>query len=150
MEINHPQISPADVRRSASEGLLVITAAPAAAQAFIGKALIMAGAINVAGVYDCEIETHDWSLLQAVVKPSAVTGAFAPSLDRMYFGGQAVRSTAAGANFAAGVAQTLDLTDLKGSQRARLRFTVPGGGSVTFAVGADPTNPGAIAQFNGQ
>jgi len=150
MEINHPQISPADARRSASEGLLVIMAAPATAQALIGKALVSAGAINVAGVYDCEIETHDWSLVQAVMMPSAVTGAFAPSLDRMYFGGRAVRNSAAGANFAAGVAQTVEITDLKGSQRARIRFTVPGGGSITFAVGADPTTPTAHAQFNGQ
>lgn len=149
-QLNHLQSSAADSRRSASQGHLVITSAPSAARALIGKSLIGAGLIDDPGVYVCEFATHDWTTVEVVLMASAVTGTIAPQLDRMYFGGKAVRNSDTGVDFVAATPQTLTLADLKGSQVARVVFTVGAGEDVVFDRGADETAPTALAEFNGQ
>lgn len=143
------QESPADARRSASQGMLIIASAPAAAVAKIGLPLLDAGALTDAGVYSCYIDTHGWSALEVVLMPSAVTGTFAPSLQRLYYSREAVRTTVAGSNFSAGAAQTLTTTTIIGTQQFRVDFTVPGGGSITFDAGVTASSPAALAEYNG-
>lgn len=126
---------------------LVFTKVPAGS-ALLGVRLLDAGAIALAGAYECEFEIGGAADVEAHLKPSAVTGAFAPSLVIPYANRAEEKTTVAGANFAAGVLQSLATSSPKGAQYAQVRFTVPGGGSVTFAQGADPYAPSAIAEYN--
>jgi hypothetical protein len=139
----HPQGASADVRRADVQGMLNISKAPAAAAAKVGQALVGAGE------YQCDVRCDDWSVIEVVLMPSAVTGTFAPKIQRMYANGEKVRSETTGSNFAAATAQTLSLSNLNGSRKVRITFTVPGGGSVTFAPGTDPANATALAEWNG-
>lgn len=134
-----------------SQGALIISAAPVAGQAYVNKSLLAAGAINVAGDYECEIATDGMNVIQAELMPSAVTGSFAPSLRAMRANRASNRTVAidTGSNFAAGVAEVLELTDLFGRSVCKVTFTVPGGGSVTFAEGTNPASPAAVAEYNG-
>ncbi len=147
-QMNMPQPSSADIRRSFPQGMLVIHEAPATAQALVGQALL-GQTLSVAGDYVCNIDTYDWGTVEAILKPSAVSGTFAPSIERMYANKVAVRDTTAGSNFSAGAAQTLTLTSLNGTIRCRIKFTVPGGGSLTFAD-TTPAAPTSVAEYNGQ
>lgn len=130
------------------QGFLVITKAPVDGQAYVGQRVIDAGAINVAGDYECEIECGGAVDVEFHVKPSAVTGSITPTARAMYANRFATKTSTAGAAFGAGVLQSLALSIAKGVQYAKLTFTVPGGGSITFAVGADPYAPSAQAEFN--
>lgn len=142
-----PQGSSADVRRSTPQGVLLIHSSTGAS--VVGQSVLTAGALTP-GVYVCEVETYDWGTIEVVLKPSAVTGTFAPKIQRLYANGVAVRSETSGSNFGAGAAQTLTLTALNGTTRCRITFTVPGGGSITFAPGTDLASPAALAEYNGQ
>jgi len=130
-----------------SQGYLVISATPVAARNLIGKRLIDVGAIDVEGDYECEFATDGMNTIEAVLRPSAVTGTFAPTLRSMYYNRVVTRDSDAGANFAAGVAETLTLTNLRGAQVAKVTFSVPASGSVTFAPGTAFT--AALAEYNG-
>lgn len=142
----HRQEESADVRRSQTQGLLVITASTV--RSTIGLTLLEAGALGP-GDYECDISTHDWQDIDVHLKPSAVTGDFAPTLTALYWDRIGHKGTPdTGSNFAAGTPETLSLTGLKGVQRCRLFFTVPGGGSVEF-VNTPGSNPAAIAEYNG-
>jgi hypothetical protein len=151
MELHLPQPSSADSRRSFTSGHLRITSAPATAQDVVGKHLL-GQALTVAGAYTCDIDTYDWSVIEVWLKPSAVSGTFAPTLARYYANNVAVRTGAgfedAGSNFAGGTEQVLSLSDLNGAQKCRLSFTIPGGGSLTFA-NTTPATPTSVAEFNG-
>jgi hypothetical protein len=142
------QPSSADVRRSFTIGPLVIHEAPAGAESVIGKSLLDAGVLDVAGAYVCNIDTYDWSAVEVSLQPSDVTGSFAPALERMWWNKQAVRDTEAGANFADDTLQTLALSDLNGTNRVRVKFTIPALGSIEFA-NTVPATPTSLAEFNG-
>lgn len=144
-----PQSSPADVRRSASMGHLILSSVPAGAEALLGKALIEAGAIDVEGVYGCEIATHDWKDIQVSLLASSVTGTIETTLDRLYCNGQAVRDQDTG-TLSSSVLDVLTRVDLLGTQSCRVTFTLGSGDAMTFAPGSDPVNPTALAEFNGQ
>lgn len=148
-EIYAPQTDAADVRRSETQGLLLITSAPAGDETKVGKPLIAVGALAVEGTYRCMIHTHDWSALEVILKPSAVTGTITPQLHRMYLGGQAIRSTTNGVGASAGVTDVIATPTVAGTQRFALDLAVPAGGSITFDPGSDPTAPTAVAEFNG-
>lgn len=131
------------------QGYLVFTKTPiGAGQVYLGQRLIDAGAINVAGDYEAEFEISGTNDVEVHLKPSAVTGTILPTLRITYANQFATKASAAGANFAAGVLQSLALASPKGAQYAKVTFTVDGGESVTFAVGADPYSPSAQAEFN--
>lgn len=148
-ELYAPQTDAADVRRSETQGLLILTSTPAGDEGLIGKPLIAVGALAVEGTYSCMIHTHDWSALEVILKPSAVTGSVTPQLRRMYMGGQAVRSSTAGAACVAGTTDVITASAVVGTQRFRVDIPVPAAGSITFAPGSDPTSPAALAEFNG-
>lgn len=147
--ITIPQSSPADVRRSESQGVLIIHGHPAGAEAVAGKSLLDAGALTIAGDYYCHIDTHDWSALEVHLMASAVTGSITPVLERMYANRQMVRSSTNGVAIVAGTAQTISTSAIVGTQRFRVKITVPGSGSVTFAPGTNPAALTALAEFNG-
>ena len=122
----------------------MISSVPALAMSKLGKALTDAGVLNVEGDYECIFATDGMNVIEAVLKPSAVTGAFAPTLRSLYLDRSTTRASDAGANFAAGVAETLTLSDLHGANTAKVTFSIPAGGSITF----DPT-AGALAEACG-
>lgn len=109
--------------------LLVLSSVPAGQEALLGKHLIGAGAINVAGAYECAIDTSGLSDIEVDITTASVSGSFAPSLISTFLD-KTADTTAAGANFASG-SQNLALTGLKGVRRCVYKFTVPGGGAVT-------------------
>lgn len=147
--LNQFQDASPDVRRAASPGLLVVSDCPEAAKAAcLGRSLLDCGTMNVAGVYDCVIRTDDWTVLEVVLMPTTVSGTFAPNIQRLYHNGVEARSTTAGSNFANATAQTLSLTDLNGTNKCRIRFTIPGGGSIVFTKGPEASQT-ALAEFNG-
>lgn len=134
-----------------TQGYLKITAAPDGAIGLIGKTLIEAGALTVAGAYECAIATDGVNVIEVELMPSAVTGSFAPSIKAMRYHQFASARTAmvsAGANFTAATTQVLTLTDLRGKKIVKVTFTIAAAGVVTFAVGANPASPAAIAEFN--
>lgn len=149
------QQSSADIRRAQTQYVLILSAVPATAdQSLLGKALLDAGALNVAGEYRCRIQTDDWSAMEVHLKPTAVAGTFAPTLEALLWHegtpGTPVAhpDTAnyadAGVNFVANTYQGLALATLKGVTKVDLKFTVPGGGgSITFASAT------GIAEFHG-
>ena len=141
------QESSPDKRRSETQGYLVIDSAPD--QSFVGQRLISAGALSTAGTYVCHIDTHDWSALEAILKPSAVTGTVTPYLDRMYHNRREIRDTVSGIAFVVATRQVLSTTTVIGTQRFQVRIVVAGGASVTFDPGSDPTAQTALAEFNG-
>jgi hypothetical protein len=115
---------------------LKITSAPASVlDSLKGQTLIGAGLLNVAGVYECRVDTRGISDVEVNIKPTAtaVVGSFAPTLASYYFDDSTTKSTSAGANFVASTLQTLTIATLKGVRSIKLTFTIPGGGSVTFA-----------------
>jgi hypothetical protein len=136
-----------------TQGFLVITKAPVAGQAYVGKRLIEAGAINVVGDYECKFAVDGMNVIEAELMPSAVSGTFAPTLRVMRmvgdFGSNRSNQADVGANFSAGTTEVLTVTDMRGKRIAKVTFAVPGGGSVTFAPGSDPSTPTAVAEFNG-
>lgn len=148
--IHIPQGSPADVRRSETQGMLVLSSVPAAeSQALIGKSLFDAGELAVEGTYSCEIDTHDWAAFDVILMPSAVTGSITPVVHRMYANKQMIRSTTTGVASVADTAQVISVTTVTGTQRFRVDIAVPNGGSITYAPGDDPTDLAALAEYNG-
>lgn len=143
---NLKQSQSIDVRRAQSPYPLALKSVPATVDlAFLGKSLHDVGALNVAGAYVCEFFTDDWTVVEALLKPSAVTGTFAPTLQVITYVGDAhpVKTTA-GSNFVAATAQVLSLSALNGYGVCQVIFTVPGGGSITFARASN-----ALAEFSG-
>lgn len=147
---NLPQGSPADVRRSESQGVLTLVSVPAAEdQTLIGQSLLDAGALAVEGTYSCNIHTHDWSVFDVILMPSDVTGSITPEVQRMYANRQMVRSTTTGVASIAGTPQVLSVTTVTGTQMFRLDLAIPSGGSITYDRGGDPTALTALAEYNG-
>lgn len=142
------QTNSPDTRRSETQGMLVIDEAPASKDV-VGQSLLQCGALDVAGTYRCYIDTYDWSAIEAILKPSAVTGTATPYLRRMYANRKQVRDTVSGIAFVAGTPQVLSSTTIIGTQRFCVDIVVAGGASVTFDPGADPTSQSALAEFNG-
>lgn len=130
---------------------LVISVAPVGALAVIGKPLLEAGTLDVAGVYECEIATDAMNTIEVELMPSAVTGTFAPALRAMRANRASYRAADedTGGNFAGATTEVLTLTDLHGKQVCKVVFTIPSGGSIAFAAGTNPASPTAIAESNG-
>jgi hypothetical protein len=117
---------------------LVIDSAPAGA-GVVGQLLKDVGNLTVAGTYQCYVDVPGLANVYAELKPSAVSGTFAPSFFSTYADGVTARTTAAGAaNFAAATAQSLTIT-LAGERRCIVQFTIPGGGSINFSTRAEAT-----------
>lgn len=146
---NVPQHSTADVRRSEGQGVLILSAVPAGDEAKLGKSLLDVGALAIEGRYSCDIDTHDWSGFDVVLKPSANTGSITATLRRMYMNRQMIRDDADTGTLTAGNVSVLSTTTITGTQRFRLDIDVPSSGSVTFTPGSDPTALDALAEFNG-
>lgn len=126
------------VVRGAQE-FLVIDVAPVGATGLVGQLLKDVGALAVAGLYQCYVDVPGLANVYAELKPSAVTGVFAPSFYSTYADGVTARTTAAGAaNFAAGTGQSLTIA-LAGERRCIVQFTIPGGGSINFVTRAEAT-----------
>lgn len=118
---------------------LVLDVVPVGAEAVKGLLLKDAGLLSVAGVYQCYIDPEGLANLFAELKPSAVTGAFAPSFFSTYVDKATARTTAAGAvNFVANTAQSLTVA-LVGEKRCIVQFTIPGGGNINFSTRAEAT-----------
>lgn len=116
---------------------LVIDSAPAGAKSVEGMLLKDAGVLNVAGTYKCYVETEGLANLYVTLKPSAVTGTFAPAVVSTYADQATTRTTAAGAaNFIAATIQNLTVA-LAGEKRCIVSFTIPGGGSINFSSQAE-------------
>lgn len=146
--LNWVQAQAADVRTAQSEGPLILTAVPdGVSLSLLGKALYDAGVLDVAGDYQCDFFTNNWQECEVVLKPSDVTGTFAPTLVALLHTGlEHASKTAAGANFADDTEQVLLLQNLRGLTRARVKFTIPSGGDLAFDLAGSP--PGR-ADFNG-
>lgn len=110
---------------------LRITTVPAAAnQTLKGRTLVEVGSLTVAGAYTCEIDTQGIKDIEVNIKASAVSGSFAPTLASLFLDGTP-QDSAAGVNIST-TNQEIALSGLNGTRRARVSFTIPGGGSVTF------------------
>lgn len=132
--------------------LLYLTKVPAGvSREMMQKSLLEVGQLSVAGDYEAAFEVGGVSDIEVHLMPSQVAGAFAPTLVTTYANGGKTKGSAAGANFAAGVLQSLTLSGIKGVKKAIVKFTIPGGGSVTFAPGSDPGGaaPAAQAEWSG-
>lgn len=105
---------------------------PDGAQGLAGKVLLDCGSITAPGTYVCRVNSTGMNYLAMNLRPSAVTGTFAPSLRTTWLADGSARTTVAGANFAANTNQQLEITDLRGQRSVELVFTIPGGGAVTF------------------
>jgi hypothetical protein len=103
-------------------------------QSLINTIVHDAGALDVEGIYEMHIETYGVDAVDVTLRPSAVSGAFAPSAIITLADGSTQKAAVAGANFAANTTQTLEVTGLLGERKVIVRFTVPAGGSVTFAI----------------
>lgn len=116
---------------------LVIDSAPVGAKSLEGTLLKDAGSLTVAGLYKCYLDVQGLANLYVTLKPSAVTGTFAPALVSTYADQATTRTTAAGpANFIANTLQTLTVA-LAGEKRCILSFTIPGGGAINFSTNAE-------------
>lgn len=116
---------------------LVIDSAPVGAKNLEGTLLKDAGSLAVAGLYRCYVDVPGLATVYAELKPSAVTGTFAPSFYSTFTDQSTARTTATGAaNFAAATAQSLSIA-LAGERRCIVEFTIPGGGSINFATRAE-------------
>lgn len=145
-------LRPEDRAVRGTQAFLIITAAPAGTL-LVGKKLIEAGAL-IPGTYECEIDLQGLKELETHLMPSAISGgAYAPSLIVYYENRRKPKVTVAGANFAAGVLQSLVVSGLKGEKVARVTFTVPAAQTLTFDPGAaavaQSAAPTAQAEFNG-
>lgn len=136
----HNVDSSSDVRRSPTQGYLKLSSVPAGAEALLGKYL-RESPLSIAGDYICDIPTHDFTVLEGIVKPLTIVGTVTPALERYFNDRVTVRDAAAGAvNLASNTQQVLSFSALNGAQRCRLRITVAGGGSVSGW---------SVAEYNG-
>lgn len=133
------------------QGLLIIQFAPTTHQSVVGKWLIEAGALNVAGVYGGYVPTDSFTNIDFLFKCSAVTGTVTlTGVGRCCANGvELMDAITAGVAFVAGTGQTLSLTALHGVSKCKWSLTVGGGGSVTFALGTDPAAQTALGEFHG-
>lgn len=111
---------------------LEFVSAPDGAQGVIGKVVLDCGSLTVPGAYVCRVKTNGMNYLAVNLRPSSVTGTFAPSLRTVWLADGSARTTVAGSNFAANTNQQIELTDLRGQTTAELVFTIPGSGEITF------------------
>ncbi len=133
-----------------TQGALIISAAPVDAQSVVGKSLLQAGVLTVAGLYECEFALDATNTVEAELMPTTVVGTFKPYLRAYRVNRKSFRAAdeSAGSNFANGVTQVLTLTNLNGKLIGKVVFTIPGASSVVFTEGTDQTAPGAIAEVN--
>lgn len=135
---------------------LIITGAPAGATSLIGKPLLEAGQLTVAGVYECAIVTAGLGAADVHLMPSQFAGtAFAPSVALAYANGRKLKTAVAGVNFVAATIQKVSLPTILGEHHAIVSFTLPAATTITFdpaAGGADSTGstPAAVAEYNGK
>lgn len=111
---------------------LELVSVPDAARGKLGMVLLDAGSLTAAGTYICEFNTTGMNTVAVNLRPSSVTGTFAPTIRTVWLADGTARTTSAGSNFAANTNQELTLTDLKGQRRVQVIFTVPGSGEITF------------------
>lgn len=111
---------------------LEIISAPEGAKGHEGKVLLDAGSLTVPGAYICEFNTTGMNTVAVNLRPSSVTGTFAPTIRTVWLADGSARTTSAGSNFAANTNQELTLSDLKGQRRVQVIFTVPSSGEITF------------------
>lgn len=136
------------------QALLRFSKGPAGAQSTIfqnhvGVPLVDAGALNVEGNYDVIVPTDGLADIQIHLMPSAVTGSITPVIETLYANGKGAKQAASAAAFVAATLQTVEISDLLGVKAVRIRIPVGAAESVTFAQGADPETPTAVAEYNG-
>lgn len=121
---------------------IVLTAVPAsAAQSLIGKNLTTAGALTVAGTYECLVPlTGLTSILEVHLTATITAGTVASALNTLYYVTNAA-APSTWTNKTAGtgtgslsttVRQTSTITTLRGEQYARLTLTLASSPNVTF------------------
>lgn len=124
---------------------IVITAVPStAAGGLVGKTLVEAGALTVAGTYECLVPlTGLTSLLEVHLTATITAGTVTSSLNTLYYVSNAT-SPSTWTNKTAGtgtgslsttVRQTSTLSTLRGEQFARLTLTLASSPNVTFTQG---------------
>ena len=128
---------------------IVITAVPAAAsQALVGQPLSGAGALTVAGTYECLIPLAGMATICEVHLTATIAAGTASSALHTLFYVDNAAAPSTWTNKTAGsgtgalsstVRQTSTLTTLRGEQLARLTLTLGGSPNVTFTQ----------AQYNG-
>lgn len=111
-------------------GHLTLERVPDSAQGKKGLVVLDAGSLGP-GAYACRINTTGMNAIFVNLRPSAVSGTFAPTIQTTWEAGGA-RTTSAGSNFASNTNQQLTIADLQGQRNVEIIFTVPGGGSITF------------------
>ena len=113
-----------------TSGHLTLDEVPDSMQGWKSAVALDAGALGP-GDYVLRINTTGMNTVAVNLRPSAVSGTFAPTIRTVWCAGGA-RTTSAGSNFALNTNQELTLTDLKGQRTVEVVFTVPSGGSITF------------------
>lgn len=112
---------------------LVITEVPIAApQSLIGKRLIDAGSLAVAGAYACAIDTQGLAAIDVYLEPTAANAGGTPTLasyslhtsPTFPFKPDVTLDTAAGAAFVANTVQKLSLTGLNGTPVCKVTWTI--------------------------
>jgi hypothetical protein len=111
-------------------GHLTLERVPDSLQGKRSMVVLDAGALGP-GAYACRINTTGMNSIFVNLRPSAVSGTFAPTIQTTWEAGGA-RTTSAGANFVANTNQELTIASLAGQRTVEVIFTVPGGGSITF------------------
>lgn len=114
-----------------TSGHLVLDVVPDAAQGWRSAVALDAGSLGP-GDYVCRINTTGMNTIAVNLRPSAVSGTFAPTIRTTWLADGSARTTSAGSNFATNTNQELTLSDLKGQRNVEVIFTVPAGGSITF------------------
>lgn len=131
-----------------SQGVLVLSTVPVGAESLKGKPLLAAGTIDVEGTYECEIATDGANVIEVEYKVSAVTGTITAYLRAMRANRASFRAADEDSGTISTTTDVLVLSDLRGQQVCKFVFTIGSGDDVTFAVGADPASPAAIAEYN--
>lgn len=132
----------------AQDRIVLVSVPAAAAQSLVGKALSSAGALSVAGAYECLIPLSGIATILEVHLTATIAGGTASSaLNTLFYVDNAAapstwtnKTTGSGAgSLSTTVRQTSTITTLRGEQYARLTITLGGSPNVTFTQ----------AQYNG-
>jgi hypothetical protein len=120
---------------------LIITAVPAAAAAsLIGKTLVDAGQLTVAGTYEVIIPTSGLSVIEVHLQATFATGTVSSGLFSLYYVSNAAtpstwtnKQTGTGTgSLSTTVRQSSTIAALKGEQYCRLTLTLGGTTACTF------------------
>lgn len=111
---------------------LVIDTAPAGATSLIGTLLKDAGALTVAGTYDCYVNAPGIASLDIYLAPSALAGTVTPSAFVTYADKVTSKTAVAGFSAFVGTTQQTGTATLKGELQVIVRIVVAAASAVTM------------------